>query len=420
MVLQPMEYITPEVSLDTVSITYKNPLERVLSGLHTGPMDLQWDSVSWLKGNKEINACRYFDPNYRSETLFNTYSYAGRESILYYVRNRFGPKPVAMWTTGCSSWLSLCCAGMNRHRRRADQAKLKNLEFIIDQIKTDKNAHYLFKQLDIAFDIWTGSDITIDHFFALKLAKTGRINLPFRYYVNPVDGSQTFYIELKTKKGNKCTVRAYLYEKDKKEGLHGDQRLFRFEVSVGGLQQVGDDPDKLIKRLKKVLKRYRLFLFDDVRTCRKFKKQYAENIRKNQINQNQSPNVPPKLLKEIELSAAKVSLELTDSIKSWIYNALDKTTRADPQRFKKNPVPRRKVNHDRYKDCRIRRRLRQRWDREGREPEDRERHDKQGISERNDDLQQWQPTHYQIDVLQSEGSQVFNRQAFFVYATGPP
>jgi hypothetical protein len=411
-----MANFSQTMSQDSLKLFWKNPLEEVLSGLPDG-MDLQYENIGILKSNHEINARRYFDTNYRSVTQFYAYFYAGRTSSSYFVRNSSGGR-TEIRTTSCSSWWSMCTAGMNRHRRRADQSKLKTLEYVIDQIKSVENAYYRFNQKDIAIDIETDASITIDHFLPIKLAKTGRINSPFQCYISEVDGSRTFYVEMKTKKGNKCTVRAYLYEKDKKEGLHGDKRLFRFEVSIGGLQQVGDDPDKLIKRLKKVLKQYRLFLFDDVRTCRKFKKQYAENIRKNRNRKNQSPNVPKKLLREIESSATKVSLELTDSIKSWIYNALDKTTRADPLRFK-NPVP--KVNHDRFKNCRIRRRLRQRWDREGRErTEIRERRNKQGIRARIDDLQQCAPSHYQIDELKSEGGQVFNKQDFFIFSTGPP
>jgi hypothetical protein len=415
-----MKDITPEVSLDTVSLLYKNPLEKVLSGMHTGPMDLQFSTNSWLKGDKEITSRIYFDPNYRSLPLFHSYFYSGRTSKKYFVRNS-GGKPIAKWTNSCDSWWSMCNAGMNRHRRRHDQSKLKTLNFVIDQIKSDENAHYRFNKTDIAIDIWTDPDITLDHFFPLKFAKTGRINLPSEYYVSAVDGSRTFYIEMKTPAGNKCIVRSYLYEKDMKEGLYGDKRLFRFEVSVGGLQKVGDDPEKLIKRLKNVLKQYRLFLFDDVRSCRKLKKQYAENIRNNRNRKNQSPNVPKKLLGEIEESAAKVSLELTDDIESWIYNSLDKTTRADPLQFKATTYPRRKVNHDRIKNCRIRRFLRQRWEREGRErPEIRERRNKQGIRAIIAVLQQSEPAHFQLDELNLEGGQVFNKQDFFVYATGPP
>ena len=415
MVWQPMCVLTPIVSIDSLSILHKNPSNHVLHGLYDGPIDLQSDSVDWV--NNHINGSRFFDKTNRSRTLFHTYYHGGRIK-----------KPHMKYSTACEEWLSFDWAGLNRHRRRHDQATRESLDFFIELIKSDVNPDYRISKLHLAFDIWTDPDITIDQFFALKFAKTDRVNSPFIYYKKNVEGSRTYYIEMKTKSGKKCIIRAYLYEKDKKEGLRGDKRLFRFEVCVGGLNKVGDDPDELIKRLEMVLKKYGLYFFKNVGTCKRLKKQYAENIRK-----DQSPNVPKKLLRNIGQSSTPIPLELTDEIKRFIYNTLQKDKGTKPIECEpllpiKDPVPvvaaalRRIANDDQLKICRIRRRLSLRWKREAIErTKNRERRNKQGIRRKNDDLQrQCEPVNIQFWDLDLEGGQVFNKQDFFILSTGPP
>ena len=351
-----MADITTTVSYDTFKFLYPDPSYKVVRGLEDGSLSLHVDSFDIFNGN--IKGSSFFDLKNRSRLLCRTYSYTGRDG--YYRHNAIPTfsgwaKTQPIWIAGCPSWLSFTFAGLNNLKYEDNRARRRALETILNHIKTDKNAYIQFSRIDIAFDIEADANTTIDQFFALKFAKSQRINSPFKFFVNNGDGSRTYYIEKKTKSGKKSIVRAYFYEKDHKEGSHGGKRQFRFEVSVDGLNKVGSDPEKVIKRLENVLKQYRLFLFEDIDSCNEFKKQYAENIDK-----DRSDNVPQKLLREIEHGSTSIQLELTDELKRWIYNALDNTYRADPPPIDA-PYSRRKVDPDRIKNCRIRQGLEKRW-----------------------------------------------------------
>jgi hypothetical protein len=315
--------------------------------------------------------------------------------------------------------------GLAKYHRHADQARLEALFFIISLLKA-KDAFYLISKIHLAFDI--DLDTTIDHFLVMKNAKTDRINSPFSYYDKNKDGSRTGYVEELTEAGNRSSIHSYIYEKDMKDGLK--QRMFRFEICFegDGLRKLGDNPEALIKFLEKKIGQYRLYHFDNVSTCNKFKEDYAKNILKNKhravrnkVRRNKkryehlTNNATDKLLREVGENSTAIPLELTDEIRKFLTDLFDKNVKMEPPQFKK------KVNHDRIKKCRIRQLLRQRWNREGRErPEIRERRHKQGIRAIIDGLQLCEPAHFQLDELNLEGGQVFNKQHFFVYATGPP
>lgn len=429
-----MNTLTPKVSVDSLGLGSKFPTSTGLSeGLYKGPIAYRSQKIP--HENVHINHSRFFDIEHPSLDVFHTIFHKGwtryEEDLVF--EGQDGQYLLAGKFIGSSDEsMSLRHDGLVGYRRYADQARHNALYFNIDLLKSIDSI-YRITRLHLAFDIPLDSTFghfftTIDNFFVTKIAKTDRINFPFSYYDKNKDGSRTHYPEMLTKTGNKPSVHSRMYEKHMKEGLK--QRMIRFEICFEGesLRKVGNNPEALIKYLEKEIGRYRLNHFEDVRTCNKLKEQYAENILKNQNRQvrnnvrrnrknyeHLTPNLTDKLLREIKENSTAIPLELTDEIRKFLTDMFDKNIKMEPPQFKK------KVNHDRIKNCRIRQRLRQRWDREGRErTEIREKRNRQGIRRRIDGLQQSESNHFQLDVLNLEGGPVFNKQIFYVDATGPP
>ena len=417
---------TPKAWIDSIYFSSRFPSSSGLSKeIYNGEISYQSQKVP--TSNKHINQSRFFDVENPDFDLFHTIYHRGfsRYREFWHPEDTIWTGPSHELTGSSDESLSLRHDGLVGYRRYADQARHNALYSNIDLLKSTDSI-YLITKIHPAFDIVL--DTTIDHFLLLKLGKTDRINSPFIYHDKNQDGSRSYYPEELTKAGKQSAKSSCFYEKDMKEGL--EDCTFRFEPRFegDGLRKVGNNPEALIRYMEKNIGKYRLYHFDDVSTCNKFKEQYAENILKNKhravrnkVRRNKeryeslTPNVTAKLLREVGENSTAIPLELTDDIRKFITDLFDKNVKMEPPQFKK------KVNHDRIKNCRIRRLLRQRWDREGRERLGiRERRNKQAIRRRIDGLQQCEHIHYQLGELKSVVGQVFNKQDFFVYATGPP
>jgi hypothetical protein len=196
-------------------------------------------------------------------------------------------------------------AGLSTRTKYIDSKRKKALNKIIKYLQS-KNIDYGITELHLAFDIEHKTNI--DNFLAVKLTKGSNINEPSNYYKN-----STLYIE-----SNNPKTKAYLYNKSKKERLLG-KYIHRFEIKLSKLHDMSRIPYKLIDYIEKQLNSYKLFYFEDIDLCNKFKEQYAENITK-----KDSPNVPDKLLRDIRAAAKEIELKLSDEIKQFIIKTLTK------------------------------------------------------------------------------------------------
>ena len=279
-----------------------------------------WISNKVKYPNVELSCeSRVVDPNHLARTLLN-YCYTS-------------PSMRENWYTKKSYWIDSSTlfklAGLSKYLPNSDRVKCQARDIVVDYSKTNGGI-INYERIDIATDIelecFDGFDI--DNFFLLQLSKSQNINSPFMYFTGD-DGSRTYYLmPLKDPNDRKCKpknknkkpyvpqIRKYMYLKHLKEGLR-NRFILRYEVSYTNLTRFGADSDKLIKYIAKDFKTMRLFCFDDVETGNEFKELYQANIPK------ESPNVPPKLLREIKSKADnEFDLRLPEEIKAHIHNVL--------------------------------------------------------------------------------------------------
>lgn len=280
------------LNIDTLYIQAKEKAAKlnIIEELLT-PNGYMWHKRESI--NDYANENRITDTFDLSRTLFNT-NYS--KYYIYKKNGKIVERPES---------LLFKFAGLKSYRTKTDDLRAKALDNTIKYLKSN-SFDYGFTELHLAFD--TEHKTKIDNFLPVKLTKGSKINNPSNYYKN-----STLYIE-----SNNPKTKAYLYNKSKKERLLG-KYIHRFEIKLSKLQDIGRNPYKLIEYIEKQLKSYKLFYFEDIDLCNKFKEQYAKNITK-----KDSPNVPEKLSRDIRAAAKEIELKLSDNIKEFIINTLSK------------------------------------------------------------------------------------------------
>lgn len=197
-------------------------------------------------------------------------------------------------------------AGLKTYKNHTDKIRTATMNKYINMLKT-QNIDYGITELHLAFDIIL--DSAIENFMPIKLTKSVNI-------CNPLE--QQFKTTMYIESTYNPKLKAYLYCKVTKERLSTKNNIYRFEIRFKDMHNISKDPYKIIEYIEENIQSYKLFHFDDIQLCNKFKEQYSQNIKK-----VSSQNVPEKLLRELKEHGTEIRLILPDEIKEQIISMFD-------------------------------------------------------------------------------------------------